>query len=117
MALGGLLHDVGKARTCRKAILNKPGKLDRQRIRAKCSRTSMPGRATAAGQTPGVSEVDHAGHRPASRTLRRQRLSRTALAGKANISLYGQMAAIVDVYDAITSDKHLPQAACRRPRR
>ncbi len=100
IALGGLLHDIGKAHVP-EAILNKPGKLTDDEFAKMKSHVKaslhlvhgVPGIGSATRQV--VAEhherIDGSGYP-------------NRLAGKA-ISQYGQMAAIVDVYDAITSDK------------
>jgi HD-GYP domain-containing protein (c-di-GMP phosphodiesterase class II) len=100
IALGGLLHDMGKARIP-DSILNKPAKLtDDEFARMQSHVTEslslledVPGIGVATRQV--IAEhherFDGTGY-PYKR------------AGE-GISLYGQMAAIVDVYDAITSEK------------
>src|SRR5574343_1528457 len=100
IALGGLLHDIGKAHVP-EAILNKPGKLTDDEFAKMKSHVNaslhllhgVPGIGSATRQV--VAEhherIDGSGYP-------------NRLAGKA-ISQYGQMAAIVDVYDAITSNK------------
>lgn len=100
LALGGLLHDVGKA-TIPDSILNKPGKLTEDEF-AVMQRHVVQG-VELLRQTPGVSDI-------AMRvvTEHHERFDGTGyphrLAGS-GISLYGQMASIVDVYDAISSDR------------
>jgi putative nucleotidyltransferase with HDIG domain len=100
IALGGLLHDIGKAHVP-EAILNKPGKLTDDEFAKMKSHVNaslhllqgVPGIGSVTRQV--VAEhherIDGSGYP-------------NRLAGPA-ISQYGQMAAIVDVYDAITSDK------------
>ena len=100
IALGGLLLDIGKA-NIPDAILKKPGKLTDDEF-ARMQSHVVEG-LKLLNQVPGISEIalqmvsEH-----------HERFDGTGypnkLAGK-QISLYGQMAAIVDVYDAITSDK------------
>lgn len=100
MALGGLLHDVGKARIPDQ-ILNKPAKLtDDEYVRIQSH--VAQGRLLL-DQTPGIGEI--------ARQVTSQHHERfdgsgypDRLAG-GDISLYGQMAAIVDVYDAISSER------------
>jgi putative nucleotidyltransferase with HDIG domain len=100
IAMGGLLHDVGKARVPDE-ILNKPAKLTDEefaQMKNHVVQSSILLRAT-----PGVSEIaqEVAGQH-------HERFDGTGypnkLAGQ-EISLYGQMAAIVDVYDAISSER------------
>lgn len=100
VAIGALLHDVGKARIP-DAILNKPGKLtdaefDEMKKHVVQSKLILL-------DTPGISDI--ALHVAAQH---HERYDGTGypnkLAGE-EISLYGQMGAIVDVYDAITSNR------------
>lgn len=100
IALGGLLHDVGKARVA-DAILNKPAKLSDDEFEHIKSHVAQG--VSLLRQTPGVSaaamQVTSEHH---------ERFDGTGYPGKLageGISLYGQMAAIVDVYDAISSDR------------
>jgi cyclic di-GMP phosphodiesterase len=99
-ALGALLHDVGKARVP-EAILNKPAKLTEAEF-ARMKSHVVQG-LVLLQHTPGVSQIaqDVAGQH-------HERFDGTgypnALLGEA-VSLYGRMAAIVDVYDAISSDR------------
>lgn len=98
--IGGLLHDIGKTRVPDE-ILNKPGRLtDDEFTQMKChvveSRRILE-------QTPGISAIavqvaaqHHERHDGSGYPL--------GLKGE-EISQMGQMAAIVDVYDAITSDR------------
>lgn len=100
LALGGLLHDVGKARVP-DAILNKPAKLTEDEFSRMQAHVDLG--VSLLKETPGISEVamqvtgEH-----------HERFDGTGyphkLAGS-KISLFGQMAAIVDVYDAISSDR------------
>jgi HD-GYP domain-containing protein (c-di-GMP phosphodiesterase class II) len=100
MALGGLLHDVGKARIP-DIILNKPGKLTDDEFSRMQSHVDQG--VALLRQTPGVGaiaiQVTAEHHERFDGTGYPHRLSGDA------ISLYGQMAAIVDVYDAISSDR------------
>ena len=98
--IGGLLHDIGKT-TVANEILNKPGRLtDDEFAQIKChvveSRRILeatPGISTTAIQ---VAAQHHERHDGSGYPL--------GLKG-GEISQMGQMAAIVDVYDAITSER------------
>jgi putative nucleotidyltransferase with HDIG domain len=100
IALGGLLHDIGKAHVP-EAILNKPGKLTDDEFAKMQSHVNASLHLLQG--VPGISEV--------TRQVVAQHHERIDGSGYPNrlsgkeISQYGQMAAIVDVYDAITSDK------------
>ena len=100
IAVGALLHDVGKARVPDE-ILNKPGKLtdaefDRMKSHVVQSKIILQA-------TPGISQIalDVAAQH-------HERFDGTGYPNKLRseqISLYGRMGAIVDVYDAITSNR------------
>jgi putative nucleotidyltransferase with HDIG domain len=98
--IGGLLHDVGKMKTPPE-ILNKPGRLTDEEF-AIMRRHAQDGYDILL-QTPGVGET------PLTITI--QHHERMDGSGYPNrlpgekIAALGQMAAIVDVYDAITSDR------------
>ncbi|HLP98964.1 MAG TPA: HD-GYP domain-containing protein [Sideroxyarcus sp.] len=98
VALGGLLHDVGKA-TIPGRILNKPGKLDDAEF------AIMKGHVVSSAELirnmKGVGEITL---NSAAQHHERYDGSGYPLGLKGDeISLHGQMLAIVDVYDAITS--------------
>ena len=100
IGLGALLHDIGKTRVPAE-ILNKPGRLTEDEF------TIMRGHATHGRSLLG----QVAGMPPAALAVAAEHHERIdgsgypdGKAGNA-ISRYGQMAAIVDVYDAITSDR------------
>ena len=98
IALGGLLHDIGKALIPGR-LLNKPGKLDGEEF---CiMKTHVVYSAKLLNDIKGVSEVTFN-----AATQHHERYDGTGypnrLKGDA-ISLHGQMIAIVDAYDSITS--------------
>jgi HD-GYP domain-containing protein (c-di-GMP phosphodiesterase class II) len=97
---GGLLHDIGKMSVLQE-VLNKPGKLTEEEF------TQMKNHVVQSkvilSQTPGISpeaiEVASQHH---------ERYDGSGYPDKLKgeeISRFGQMASIVDVYDAITSDR------------
>lgn len=100
VAIGGLLHDVGKAKVPDE-ILNKPAKLTEAEFAKMKSHVVQS--IVILQHTPGISRIalDVAG----------QHHERYDGSGYPNrlkggeISLYGRMGAIVDVYDALTSDR------------
>ena len=98
LAMGGLLHDVGKA-LVPEALLNKPGKLTDDEYAV--MKTHAGRGAELLRKTPGISEIAY--------NAAAQHHERFDGSGYPNglkgaeISLHGQMLAIVDVYDAITS--------------
>lgn len=100
VALGGLMLDIGKA-SLPQAILQKPGKLtDDEFARIK---SHVAESLRLLDGVPGIGAI--------TRQMVAEHHERFDGSGYPNrlsgsqISLYGQMAAIVDVYDAITSDK------------
>lgn len=100
IAIGALLHDVGKARVPDE-ILNKPGKLTAAEFDHMKSHV-VQGKLILQA-TPGIS--------PVALEVAAQHHERfdgsgypNRIAGEA-ISLHGRMAAIVDVYDALTSER------------
>lgn len=100
ISIGALLHDVGKAKVP-DHILNKPAKLtdaefDKMKSHVVQSKIILM-------NTPGISQIalDVAAQH-------HERFDGTGYPNKLKgdeISLYGQMGAIVDVYDAITSNR------------
>lgn len=100
IGIGGLLHDIGKIKTPQN-ILNKPGKLTDQEF-AIMKKHVVYGKELLEA-VPGISDIILS-----IATEHHERLDGTGyLDGKRGdeISLYGQMAAIVDVYDALTADR------------
>ena len=100
IAIGALLHDVGKAKVPDE-ILNKPAKLTDAEFSKMKSHVVQS--VILLQHTPGVSQIalDVAGQH-------HERFDGTGYPNKLKgdeISLYGQMGAIVDVYDAITSER------------
>jgi putative nucleotidyltransferase with HDIG domain len=100
IAIGALLHDVGKAKVP-DSILNKPAKLTDAEFSKMKSHVVQS--IIILQNTPGISQIalDVAGQH-------HERFDGTGYPNKLKgdeISLYGQMGAIVDVYDAITSDR------------
>lgn len=100
IGMGALLHDVGKARVP-DAILNKPGKLTEDEF-ARMKLHVEYGLALLqplSGMTQTALAVAGQHHERYDGSGYPHRLKGDA------ISLYGQMAALVDVYDAISSDR------------
>ena len=100
VAIGGLLHDVGKAKVP-DAILNKPAKLTEAEFAKMKSHVVQS--IIILQHTPGISQIalDVAGQH-------HERYDGSGYPNKLKgdgISLYGRMGAIVDVYDALTSDR------------
>lgn len=100
LGVGALLHDVGKMRVP-DAILNKPGKLNEREYEIMKSHVPI-----------GVKILERTGTIPAQAlAVVREHHERFAGQGYANglrssqISEFGLIGAIVDVYDAITSDR------------
>lgn len=97
-ALGGLLHDIGKAKIPER-ILNKPGKLDDAEFKIMKEHVSIT--AELLRNTRGISEITF--NAAAQHHERRDGTGYPHRLEGDQISLHGQMLAIVDVYDAITS--------------
>jgi putative nucleotidyltransferase with HDIG domain len=100
VGMGGLLHDIGKMKVPDR-VLNKPGKLSEDEFALMKSHV-IHGQEILKG-TPGISAI--------SLDIAAQHHERhdgsgypAGLKGD-GISLYGRMASIVDVYDALTSDR------------
>ncbi|MDR2860951.1 MAG: HD-GYP domain-containing protein [Syntrophobacterales bacterium] len=100
IAIGALLHDLGKAKISDE-ILNKPGKLTDEEFDAMKGHVAhcISLLADMPGITPLELEVAGQHHERFDGSGYPNRMT-----GE-EISLYGQMAAIVDVYDAISSDR------------
>lgn len=100
IGMGALLHDVGKARVP-DAILNKPAKLTDEEFSK--MKNHVVQSVILLQDTPGISET--------ALMVAGQHHERHDGTGYPNklkgeeISLYGRMAAVVDVYDAISSDR------------
>ncbi|HEX5363077.1 MAG TPA: HD-GYP domain-containing protein [Gallionella sp.] len=98
LAMGGLLHDVGKAQVPGR-VLNKPGKLDEAEFAL--MKSHVVNTAQLIKEVKGISTIAF--------NAAAQHHERYDGTGYPNglkgdeISLHGQMLAIVDVYDAITS--------------
>jgi putative nucleotidyltransferase with HDIG domain len=100
VAIGGLLHDVGKAKVPDE-ILNKPAKLTEAEFSKMKSHVVQS--IVILQNTPGISQIalDVAGQH-------HERYDGSGYPNKLRgkeISLYGRMGAIVDVYDALSSDR------------
>ena len=98
--IGGMLHDIGKMRVP-DHILNKPGKLSDPEFAIMKDHVALG--LDVLRQTPGISKtvVQVAGEH-------HERFAGSGYPERikgAEISLLGRMAAIVDVYDAITSNR------------
>ena len=100
LALGGLLHDVGKAKIP-DSILNKPAKLSDDEFARMQGHVAQGVLLLKDNPAVGRIAMDVVGQH-------HERFDGTGYPRKLDgeqISLYGQMAAIVDVYDAISSER------------
>ncbi|QIK38898.1 HD-GYP domain-containing protein [Caldichromatium japonicum] len=100
IGIGALLHDIGKTKTP-EAILNKPGRLTDEEFAI--MRSHVVHSREILARIPGFPDVALA-----VAAEHHERLDGTGYPeGKIGeaISFYGRMASIVDVYDAITSDR------------
>lgn len=98
VALGGLLHDVGKAKVPR-SILNKFGRLSVEEFHV--MKGYVLNTARLLTETEGVSEITL--NAAAQHTERYDGTGYPHRLKGEQITLYGQMLAIADFYDAITS--------------
>jgi len=100
LGLGALLHDVGKSKVPME-ILNKPGRLTADEF--ELMKSHVPQGVEILSRTPGIPagaiEVARAHHERFDGTGYALGLRGT------QIGLFGQIGAIVDCYDAITSDR------------
>jgi len=100
IGIGGLVHDIGKTRTP-DHILNKPGRLTEEEFRI--MREHVVHSRTILEETPGISDIAMG-----VAAEHHERWDGTGyplgLKGE-QISFSGRMAAIVDVYDALTADR------------
>jgi HD-GYP domain-containing protein (c-di-GMP phosphodiesterase class II) len=100
VGIGGMLHDIGKMKVPDE-ILNKPGKLTDEEF--DIMRSHVVHSRDILSDTPGIAQ--------ASLDVAAQHHERFDGSGYplklkgSEMSIYGQMASIVDVYDAITSDR------------
>lgn len=100
LGIGALLHDIGKTRIPIE-ILNKPGKLDADEFEI-VKQHALRG-AEILSSTTGL---DESCQRPALE--HHERVDGTGYPfgrSKSELSLFGMLGAVVDVYDAITSDR------------
>lgn len=100
LGVGGMLHDIGKMKVPDE-ILNKPGKLSDEEFAI--MKSHVVHSRNILSETPGIAQ--------ASIDVAAQHHERFDGSGYplglkgSEMSVYGQMASIVDVYDAITSDR------------
>jgi putative nucleotidyltransferase with HDIG domain len=100
LGVGGILHDIGKLQVPEK-ILNKPGKLTDQEFNVMRGHVGLGYRL--------IEQIESIPIKARQVIMQHhERLNGTGYPGRLSggeISQYGKMAAIVDVYDAITSDR------------
>lgn len=100
LGVGGMLHDIGKTKVPNE-ILNKPGKLTEDEFII--MKSHVVHGCSILRKTPGIAQV--------SFDVAAQHHERFDGSGyplkmkNVEMSVYGQMASIVDVYDAITADR------------
>ncbi|MBF0341507.1 MAG: HD-GYP domain-containing protein [Magnetococcales bacterium] len=100
VGIGGMLHDIGKMRTP-EGILNKEGKLSDEEFAIMKRHVTYSRKILS--ETPGIAEVSM--HVAAQHHERFDGSGYPMGLKGEEINRFGQMAAIVDVYDAITSDR------------
>ncbi len=100
LGMGALLHDIGKMRVPN-AILNKPGKLTQREVEV--MQSHVPAGVQILERTQDIPskaiEVARLNHERYNGTGYMKQLKRD------QIGLFGLLGAIVDVYDALTSDR------------
>ncbi|MES9818374.1 MAG: HD-GYP domain-containing protein [Candidatus Thiodiazotropha sp.] len=114
LGIGGLLHDIGKMRVPDK-ILNKPGRLNDEEFAVIREHVNH-----GHGLVDGVETISATALEVV--TQHHERIDGSGYPGKLHgdeTGLYGKMAAVVDVYDAITSDRvyhkgQLPSVVLKR---
>ena len=107
IAIGAFLHDVGKINIPDK-ILNKPGRLTEQEFAI--MKTHVDHSIAIINDTPGISEL----------SMEVAALHHEKLNGKGypyqlqadDISMYGRMIAICDIFDALTADRVYKDGYC-----
>jgi len=105
VGIGGLLQDIGKA-MIPDQILNKPAKLNIEERMIMQEHVQHSQRILA--NTPGISKISQ--HVIAEHHERRDGSGYPNQIDNSKISLHGQMAGIVDVYDALTAERPYEQS-------